>query len=64
MKEIRQSIIPLPFDVDPKSIIRQIESEAKKFWDQGWVVVKTEPDGLLENLCIYFEREIHHFAKS
>jgi|GEM_PF-825942 len=58
MKEVRHSIIPLPYDRPASSICDQIEREAEKYWDQGWVVIRAEPDGLLENLCLTFEREV------
>ncbi|MFC1585041.1 hypothetical protein ACFL5V_05805 [Fibrobacterota bacterium] len=59
MKESRQSLISLSYPMNSQETITMIEGEVKKFWDDGWVFVKAEPDKLLESVCLYFEREIH-----
>ncbi len=58
MKELRHSIIPLPYDWKPKRVMQEVEAEAKKWWDEGWVVVEAKPDRLLESILISFERRI------
>ena len=58
MKELKQSIVALPRDEKPDGVITAIESEVKKFWDEGWVFLNAEPDRLFESVCLYFEREV------
>ena len=59
MRELRQSIVNLPFSLDAEKVVEEIEKEVRKYWNEGWVFVKAEPDGILESVCIYFEREVY-----
>jgi len=58
MKELCQSILDMPYTLNASKMVEQIEREVKKYWDEGWVFVKAEPDMLFESICIYFEREV------
>lgn len=58
MKELRESLIPIPPDWKPKVLARVIEREAEKWWDEGWVFVRAETDALMESVCLFFERTV------
>ena len=59
MKEFYQTVIELPLSAKPEKILDVIENEVRKYWDEGWVFVRAEPDGLLESVRVFFEREVH-----
>jgi len=58
MKELYQTVVKLPYSINAEQVVFQIEQEVKKYWNQGWIFVKAETDGLMESVCIYFEREV------
>ena len=58
MKELRESLIPIPPDWKPAALARTIEREVEKWWDQGWVFLRAETDALMESVCLFFERPI------
>lgn len=39
--------------------MQEVEAEAKKWWNDGWVVVEAKPDNLFESILISFERRIY-----
>jgi hypothetical protein len=59
MRQLKQSILKLPNSLDAGQTLKQVEAEVNKYWEQGWVFVKAEPDSVFESVCLYFEREIH-----
>jgi hypothetical protein len=58
MKELRESLIPIPPDWKPASLARTIEREVEKWWDEGWVFLSAETDALMESVCLFFERPL------
>lgn len=59
MKELRQSVVQVAHPLDQTRVLDEIEAEVKKYWEEGWVFVRAEPDRLLSSVCIFFEREVH-----
>lgn len=59
MKERRESLLPIPYGWKPETLAREIEAEAEKWWNEGWVFARAETDRLLESVCLYFEREVN-----
>jgi hypothetical protein len=59
MKELRESLIPIPPDWKPKALARAIEREVEKWWNEGWVFLRAETDALMESVCLFFERPIY-----
>ncbi len=59
MKEFDQSVIELPQNLNPKVILKEIEKETERKWNEGWYFVKAEPDALGESLRLFFERKFY-----
>ncbi len=58
MKERREFILSLSPDWEPEATAEAIQSEVEKWWNEGWVFLKAEPDRLFESVCLYFERTL------
>jgi hypothetical protein len=58
MKEIRESLIPIPPDWNPEVMAKIIEKETEKWWNEGWVFQRAVTDKLMKSVCLFFERNI------
>jgi hypothetical protein len=58
MKERRESLIPIPAGWKPEKMAETIEREVERWWDDGWVFLRAETDGLMESVCLFFERPV------
>ena len=58
MKETLERIIPLEGMRYPGKLARRIEHEAESLYGQGWFFTGSLTDELMENLTLFFEREI------
>jgi len=58
MKEITEKILSLNNFDYPETLAAQIESEAEKMHKEGWFFSHSTTDELMENIVLFFEREV------
>lgn len=58
MKEIAEKVLSLNNFDYPETLAAQIESEAEKMHKEGWFFSRSTTDELMENIVLFFEREM------
>lgn len=58
MREIAERILPLNNFEYPEILAARIESEAEKMQTEGWFFTHSSTDELMENIVLFFEREV------
>ena len=58
MKEYTEKIISIPYDGDSDMVIEQIDKEAKEMYDEGWFFIESKTDQLINNITLFFERDV------
>jgi len=58
MKEISEKILSLSNFDYPETLAAQIESETEKMHKNGWFFSHSATDELMENIVLFFEREV------
>ena len=58
MRECMERIIPLEGLRYPEKLARQVETEAESLHAQGWFFAGSMTDELMENLTLFFERDV------
>jgi len=58
LKEILERVLPLNNFDYPETLAVRIESEAEKMREAGWYFMHSSTDVLMENLVLFFEREV------
>ena len=58
MKEIFERILPLNNFDYPETLAMQIERAAEDMHKKGWFFTHSSADELMENLVLFFEREV------
>ncbi len=59
MKEITERHLKMNLnEVDEDVLSTKIESVAQEMAEEGWFFIESNCDGVLENLTLFFERDI------
>ncbi|MCL2100777.1 MAG: hypothetical protein FWH22_03570 [Fibromonadales bacterium] len=58
MREIAERVLPLNNFDYPETLAARIESEAEKMRTDGWFFMHSSTDELMENIVLFFEREV------
>jgi len=58
MKEIAERVLPLNNFDYPETLAANIESEAERMRGKGWFFSHSSTDELMENIVLFFEREV------
>ena len=58
MKEVTEKILPLETLSDPRLIAVRVRQVAEKMAADGWYFTESQVDDLMENLTLFFERDI------
>ena len=58
MKEIAEKILPLNNFDFPETLAMRIETEAENMQKSGWFFSHSSTDELMENIVLFFEREV------
>jgi len=58
VKEISERIMSLDNFDYPETLAANIENEAEKMHKEGWFFTHSATDELMENIVLFFEREV------
>lgn len=58
MRETTERVIPLGNFGNPDELARQVEFQCESLRQEGWWFLHANVDGLMENLTLFFERDL------
>lgn len=58
MKQIAERVLPLNNLEYPETLAARIEGEAEKMYADGWFFTHSSTDELMENIVLFFERDV------